>query len=91
VLRVGSRVAELDLPVHAAAERLVPRMAATAEAVVLERRTLVPLDRGAIAALDHYSAGDPVRPVLRNLDRRFPVLIDLVSYLLAVDCEAERA
>jgi hypothetical protein len=90
VLRVGDRVTKFDLPVHAAAERLVPRMAAAAEAVVLERGLVSP-DRLAFGVFERDPAGDPVGPVLRDFDRRLPLLIDLPTRLVPVNGETERS
>jgi len=48
VAGIGHRVAELDVVVHAAAERLVLRVAATAQGVVLARGSLVAGDNGTV-------------------------------------------
>ena len=68
VVRRRRRVLEVDVPVHAAAERLVLRLPAAAQAVVLARgalRCAAPVRRPASASGDpagHRGTGRPWRP-----------------------------
>src|SRR5262249_53859109 len=80
-------------PVHAAAERLVPRVAASAERVMLERAPVGPLDGRALLVRKRDRAGDPVRAVPADLDRRLArsLPVDLRARLDAVEPVAERA
>src|SRR5262249_50189526 len=87
----GLGVAKARVPVHPAAEWLVLALAAAAEAVVLQRRALVPRDVGAVLVDQRYPAGDAVRPVLRDLDRGLARPIDLCARLDAVHRVAESA
>ena len=58
------RVVEVRVPVHPAAERLVLRLAAAAQAVVLVRRAVV-ADLGMAFAVEQFDrAGDAVGAVL---------------------------
>ena len=57
---------------------------------MLERDTFVPRFGAAVGSFEGDGAGDAVRPVLRDLDRRRPFLIDLLAYLVAAEREAER-
>ena len=72
-IRAAGRVAELHVPVHAAAERLVLRMAAPAERVVLPGRARGPGHVRARRVGQADPAGHPVRAVLGHLDRALPL------------------
>lgn len=88
---VGNRVVEVGGPMRAGAERLVLRVAAPAEAAVLERRAGVARNGAALGVDDGDAAGEAVRPVLRDLDRRRPRLVDLCGTPTVVEGEAEGA
>src|SRR5262245_12962067 len=60
---LSRRVAELDGPVRAVAERLVPRGTATAQRVALSRRNCI-----RALARQRNRAGDRIGPVLRYRD-----------------------
>src|SRR5262249_51608039 len=87
------RVAEVDVPVHAAAERLVLRVTAPAERAMLRRSALRAWCREAIGLGDRDTAGDPVRPVLGDRDRARPgvVPVGVPPRLAAVDGVPERS
>src|SRR5439155_6093164 len=92
-VRGPGRVAELHVPVHAAAERLVPRVAAAAQGVVLAGRARGPghVRAGRVGQRDR--AGDAVRAVLGHLDGALPrpVPVGQVALLLTVNGQAQRA
>src|SRR5581483_10763436 len=80
-------------PVHAAAERLVLRVAAPAERVVLPGTALRAFDILSVRVGERQPAGDPVRAVLAHLDGRLAgvVVVRGGAPLYPVDREAERA
>ena len=82
---------EVDVPVHAAAERLVLGLPAAAEGVVLPGRPFGPGLVVPLPVAQRDAAGDPVRAVLGDLDGRLPgaAVVDLGPGLLAVDGEAQ--
>src|SRR5262249_29841217 len=71
-LRAELRVAEADVPVHAAAVGLVLRVPAPAERIVLERCAGVAGHRLPVGVGELDAAGDPVRAVPSDLDGRVP-------------------
>ena len=72
-VRTGpGRVAEVHVPVHAAAERLVLRVAAAAQRVVLAGRARGPGHVRAVRVGHRDRPGDPVRAVLGHLDGALP-------------------
>src|ERR1022692_1965914 len=87
------RIAEVDIPVHAAAVRLVLRVAAPAERIVLNRGSLGPVLELARRAGESDAAGDPVRAVLGDLDGRLPgaIPVGLAAGFGAVDGVAQRS
>ena len=89
----GRGIAEVHVPVHAAAERLVLRVAAAAQGVVLAGRARGPghVRAGRVGQRDR--AGDAVTAVLGHLDGAFPgaVPVGQVALLLAVEGQAQRA
>src|SRR5262249_4914593 len=91
VLGRERRIGEVNGPVHAAAERLVLRLAAAAEAVVLERRTAVSRLGLPLRVLERDATGDAIRAVLRHFDRGRPLLVDLPARLAAGDRLAQGA
>ena len=86
------RVAELHVPVHAAAERLVLRVAAPAQRVVLTGRARGPRHVRARRVGQADPAGHPVGAVLGHLDRGLPrcVPVGQVARLGAVEGQAQR-
>src|SRR5262249_57134476 len=74
-----------------AAERLVLALTAAAQAVVLERRAVVPRNVGAVFVGQRYPTRHAIRSVLRDLDRGLARLVDLRARLDAVDRVAESA
>ena len=64
VVRVSYRIVEVDVPVHPRTERLVLRLPAPAQAVVLERGALIARHRGAIGIDQRDAAGGAVGPIL---------------------------
>jgi hypothetical protein len=91
--RVRNRILEVDVPVHAAAKRLVLGVAAAAQGVVLERGSLGALQEFTLLVSQPDPSGDPVGPVLGDLDRRLATVlpIDLVPGFNTVDTKAEGA
>src|SRR5262245_58043771 len=89
--RVDDGIDEAHVPVHPAAERFVLRVAASAQAVMLERRALVSRNRSAAVGDERDAAGHPIRPILGNLDRRRANGIDLLASLASIDREAQRS
>ena len=93
--RIGGpgRVAEVHVPVHAAAERLVLRVAAAAQGVVLAGRARGPghVRAGRVGQRDR--AGDAVRAVLGHLDGALSraVPVGQVARFLTVEGQAQRA
>src|SRR5262249_61445444 len=86
------RFAEVHVPVHAAAVRLVPRLAAPAQGVMLPRCALGAVRRHAIRAEELNAPGDAIRAVLGHLDPRRPGVppVGLIALLAAADRVAQR-
>ena len=91
-LKAAGRVAELHVPVHAAAERLVLRVAAPAERVVLTGRARGPGHVRARRVGQADPAGHPVGAVLGDLDGllALAVPVDQAAGFLAVEGQAQR-
>src|SRR5207253_636360 len=89
----GWGVTELHVPVHAATERLVLRLAAAAQGVVLAGRASGAghVRAGRVGQRDR--AGHPVTAVLGHLDGAFPgpVPVGQVARFLTVEGQAQRA
>gem|GEM_PF-4214618 len=81
---------EVDIPMHPAAERLVLRLTAATQAIVLPRGALSVLLILALLIFEWDPTGNPVRPVFGDRDRRLADLVDLVAALDAAYCIAER-
>src|SRR5262249_8687617 len=85
------RVVEVDIPVHAAAERLVLRVAASAERVVLVGGAVVARQATVGDVGEGDTSRDSVRAVLGDFDvrRALVVPVDVATLLMSVDRVAE--
>jgi hypothetical protein len=83
---------EVDVPVHARAERLVLRVAAAAEREMLGRRAIVPWNDVAIGVHQRYPTNHAIWPILGYLDTRcaLAVIVDIRARFDAVDGVAQR-
>ena len=74
---------ELDVAVHAAAERFVLGVSTATQGVVLSRGALVAVDVVAVVVGERDAAGDAIRAVLGDLDGRLrvSVVVDVVALL----------
>src|SRR5262245_43349145 len=79
------RVGEMHVPMHAAAKRLVLRMPATAQTVVLSRRAHIAGHGISMPIRQRDPTGDAVRSVLRDLDCWLSNRVDLVACFAPVN------
>src|SRR4029450_2495212 len=85
------RVGEMDIPMHSATERLVLRMPATAQTVVLQRRAHISQHPFSILLCQWNPTDDAVRSILGNLDRWLSNRVDLVACFTSVNCITQGA
>lgn len=92
-LWIGHRVGEIDVPVHARAERLVLRLPAPAQRIMLPGGAIVSWLIVAGACDERDPAGDPIRPVLGHLHRPLALTgeVHLSARFDAVHGVAQRA
>src|SRR5215467_6928214 len=81
---------EFDIPMHATAERLVLRLTAATEGIVLSRGSLRTLFILALLIFERDATGNAVRPIFGDGDRRFAHLVDLLATLNAINRIAQR-